>query len=55
MDVSWKANHYKINTLLERALRIVYNDIVSSFENVLIKFKSFTIHHQNTQLLVIET
>ena len=44
----------KINKLHERALRIVYNDTVTSFENWLIKDKSFTIHHQNIQLLVIE-
>ena len=44
----------KINKLHERALRIVYNDTVMSFENLLIKDKSFTIHHQNIQLLVIE-
>ena len=45
----------KINKLHERALRIVYNDTVTSFENLLIKDKSFTIHHQNIQLLAIET
>ena len=44
----------KINKLYERALRIVYNDTVTSFENLLIKDKSFTIHHQNIQLLAIE-
>ena len=33
---------------------IVYNDTVTSFENLLIKDKSFTIHHQNIQLLAIE-
>ena len=44
----------KINKLHERALRIVYNDIVTSFEDLLIKDKSFTIHFQNIQLLAIE-
>ena len=44
----------KINKLHERAPRIVYNDTVTSFENLLIKDKSFTIHHQNIQLLAIE-
>ena len=44
----------KINKLHERALRIVYNDTVTSFENLLIKDKSFTIHHQIIQLLAIE-
>ena len=37
----------KVNNLHERALRIVYNDTVTSFENLLIKDKAFTIHHQN--------
>ena len=44
----------KIYKLHERAQRIVYNDTVSSFENLLIKDKSFTIHHQNIQSLAIE-
>ena len=44
----------KINELHERAPRIIYNDTVMSLENLLIKDKSFTIHHQNIQLLAIE-
>ena len=36
-----------INKLYARALRIVYNDTVTSFEDLLIKDKSFTIHYQN--------
>ena len=44
----------KINKLYEKALRIVYNDTVTSFENLLIKDKSFMIHHQNIQSLAIE-
>ena len=44
----------KINKLYERALRIVYNDSVTSFENLQIKEKSFMIHHQNIHSLVIE-
>ena len=43
----------KINKLHERAPRIVYNDTVTSFENLLIKDKSFTIHHQNIPFLAI--
>ena len=38
---------HKINKLHERALKIVYNYTVSSFENLLTKDKSFTIHHHN--------
>ena len=41
----------KINRLHER---IVYKDTVTSFENLLIKEKSFTIHHQNIQSLAID-
>ena len=45
----------KINKLHERALRIVYNDTIVSFEELLLKDKTFTIHHQNIQSLAIET
>ena len=44
----------KINKLHERALRIVYNDTIMSFEELLVKDKTFTIHHQNIQSLAIE-
>ena len=54
IDISQKQINDKINKLHERALRIVYNDTVTSIENLLIKDKSFTIHHQNIQSLVIE-
>ena len=37
----------KLNELHERALRIIYSDTATSFENLLIKSKSFTILHQN--------
>ena len=50
----WRQINDKTNKLHERALRIVYNDTVTSLENLLIKDKSFTIHHQNIQLLAIE-
>ena len=40
----------KINKIHERALRIVYDDKVTSFGNLLIKDKSFTIQsHQQLQ------
>ena len=35
----------KINKIRERALRIVYNDTVRSFKDLLIK--DLAIHHQN--------
>ena len=44
----------KINKLHEKALRIFYNDTVTSFKNLRIRDKCFTIHHQDIQSLVIE-
>ena len=37
------------NKLHERALRMVYNDAVTLFEDLLIKGKTCTTHHQNTR------
>ena len=39
----------KTNKLHERALRLVYNNTITSFEELLVKNKTFTIHHQNIQ------
>ena len=44
----------KINKLHERALRLEYDDYESSFDVLLNKNKSFSIHHQNIQKLMIE-
>ena len=44
----------RANKLYERAPRLVYNDTVTSFESLLIKDKSFTIHRQNIQSLAME-
>ena len=44
----------KINKIHERLLRIVCNDTITSFEELLVKDKTFTIHHQNIQSLAIE-
>ena len=44
----------KINHLQERSLRIVYNDYITSFEDLLKKDKSCKIHHKNIQSLAIE-
>ena len=44
----------RINRLHERALRLAYKDSTSSFEELLAKDKSFTIHHRNLQKLVTE-
>ena len=43
----------KINCLHERALRIVYFDFISSFEGLLMKDNSFSIHERNIQGLAI--
>ena len=44
----------RINRIHERTLRIVYCDESSSFEQLLIKDKSFTIHERNIQTLATE-
>ena len=44
----------RINKLHERALRLVYDDYESSFNVLLNKNKSFSIHHQNIQKLMTE-
>ena len=50
---SRQINH-KINKLHERALRIVYNDHFLSFEELLSKDKSVTVHQINLQTLATE-
>ena len=44
----------KINFMHERALRIVYDDYSSSFEDLLNKDKSVTIYQRNLQQLAVE-
>ena len=44
----------KINHFDERSLRIVYKDNNSSFEKLLQKDNSFTVHHRKSQSLAIE-
>ena len=44
----------KINHLDQRVLHIVYKDYISSFENLLKRYKSVTIHHRNIQSMAIE-
>ena len=46
--------NYKINRLEEQALRLIYYDYISSFEELLSKDGTFTIHGQNIQNLAIE-
>ena len=45
----------KINRIHKRALRITYNDKSSSFQKVLEKDNSTTIHHRNIEILATET
>ena len=44
----------KINHIHERALRLVYDDYESSFEELLIKDNTVSIHHRNIQKVAIE-
>ena len=44
----------KINHVHERALRLVYNDYQSNFEELLTRDKSVSIHHRNIQQVAIE-
>ena len=44
----------RINRLHERALRLVYKDPLLTFEELLQKDNSFTIHHRNLQKLATE-
>ena len=44
----------RINRLHERCLRTIYNDKQSSFEQLLDKDGSVSIHHKNVQFLLIE-
>ena len=44
----------KINTLHYHALKLVYQDEKSSFDELLIKDKSVSVHHRNIQYLATE-
>ena len=48
------ANNGKINRLQERCFRIIYSDKQSSFETLLEKDGSVSIHNQNLQILSTE-
>ena len=49
-----RALNNKINRLHERCLRIIYNDKLSNFEELLVKDNSVSIHHNNIHTLAIE-
>ena len=44
----------KINSILERALRITYQDNTSEFQGLLNKDQSVSIHHRSLQVLATE-
>ena len=44
----------RVNRIHERALRMIYNDDISTFEELLEKDGGFTIHEINLQTLAIE-
>ena len=53
MFCSRKMNN-KINYIHERALRLVYEDYATSFEDLLIRDNAVSIHHCNIQNVAIE-
>ena len=48
-----RSSNIRINHLHERALRIIYKDNESTFEDLLKKDNSVSIHHTNIRLLGI--
>ena len=44
----------RIDRIHERALRIVFNDNISSFDELINKFGSVSVHHRNLQFFAIE-
>ena len=54
MSVHSRVLNNKINGIHERALRLVYSDNVSSFDKLLKKGRSLSIHHRNIQSRAIE-
>ena len=49
-----KKLHNKINWLHEKCLCIIYDDKTSSYEELVFKDGSVSMHHKNLQKLVIE-
>ena len=49
-----RRNNTKIHNLHERCLRLIYSDKKSSYEEILEKYGSVSIHHRNIQVLPTE-
>ena len=49
-----RTTNNKMNKLHERALRLVYDDYLSAFEELSEKGNWFTVHYYNIQTLCIE-
>ena len=49
-----KTMNNKINRIHERALGLVYSDHVSSFDELLEKDRSFSIHHRNRPAIKLD-
>ena len=54
MDVPESRKNNKLNRLHKRCLRIIYKDKTSTFEQLLEKDSSVSIHTRNLRLLAIE-
>ena len=54
MELHSRKNNNKIKHLHELCLRLIYSDKKSSYENLLEKDNSVSIHHKNIQALPIE-
>ena len=50
-NVLWKTDNHKINRLYQHALKIVYYDYASSFQDLLNKDNLFTIKHRKIKSL----
>ena len=52
----WMSHSRSINTKINhfRALRMIYNDVTASFQELLYRNKSVTIHQRNLQFLATE-
>ena len=53
-NASWASVANRLNLFHEKALRMIYNDQISSFQELLNKDNSFTVHNFNIQSLAIE-